>query len=529
MAFVIADKKVLAIKTSTLTPNVLDRLNELYKTKLIRTVSAGELLILPHKQSVLNVLDTLGVNTEGCDLFSNYYEPPKCAWWWQLETAKFLTNNRYAFVTSTPRTGKTLSTLMAIDFIQQQSPSKSSALIVAPLTVAAGGEWEQSIRKFFPNKKYIVVHSNREVQIDIPADIYITNPDSVKILKDKLKAKVEKGLINLMVFDELTEFANTGSQRWKAANEVASKCKYRWGLTGTPGKPEKIYGQVKLINPERVPRYFSRWRAMTEVQVSQFLWIPKHGHEEIIKEAMSPCIRFDKEQLMKVPTPDVRTVKVPLSGQQAKIMKELVDEFRTVIEGEEVNVLNASTLAIKMLQVAGGAVRVGDEGESKVVNAEPKLNKLHELLLETPRKKVIFSSFVAVNDMLLNAIRCWGFSCEKIDGSITGRARARILEAFMNNKDPHILVCHPRTTAFGVELAAADMIICYGCPITGAFMYQQMFERISSSKQTATKTAVVHLSAGKQDAISFNALSNGVNIERNIVKLFTKNLDKISG
>ena len=98
------------------------------------------------------------------------------------------------------------------------------------------------------------------------------------------------------------------------------------------------------------------------------------------------------------------------------------------------------------------------------------------------------------------------------------------MHEFLDGKDPHVLVCHPRTTAFGVELASADYIICYGTPMTGAFMYQQLFERLSSARQTAEETFVVHLSAGKQDKLSFAALASGVNIERNIVNLFTQNI-----
>ena len=141
---------------------------------------------------------------------------------------------------------------------------------------------------------------------------------------------------------------------------------------------------------------------------------------------------------------------------------------------------------------------------------------------------MVFSSFVAVNDMLVEHIRGQGFTCEKIDGRVTGRERAKLLEDFLEAEHPHVLVCHPRTTAFGVELASADYIICYGTPMTGAFMYQQMFERLSSARQTAEETFVVHLSAGRQDKLAFGALASGVNIERNIVNLFTKNIDDFS-
>ena len=126
--------------------------------------------------------------------------------------------------------------------------------------------------------------------------------------------------------------------------------------------------------------------------------------------------------------------------------------------------------------------------------------------------------------MLVREIRKMGFTCEKIDGSVTGLRRSRILKDFLDDKEPHVLVCHPRTTAFGVELASADHIICYGPPMSGAFMYQQMFERLSSSRQKATETFVVHLAAGKQDKVSFSNLARGVDIEQNIVNIFTREL-----
>lgn len=489
-----------------------------------------DILVLPHHNDSLKLLDNMGINIDGCAMFDWYYEPPqmkdgKTPWWWQLETANFLSQNPYAFVTSTPRTGKTLSTLMAMDFVQQQIGG--SALIVAPLTVANKGEWHKTIKEWFPSKKVVLIHKDRETELKQRADVYLINPDGLKIVDTQLADMVNRGIITIAIFDELTEFANPKSQRWIAANNIVGKCPYRWGLTGTPGKPEKIYGQVKLINPEQLKSMgvnsSFRWREMTEVKVSQFRWVPKSGHEEVVKEAMSPVIRFDKEQLMSIPLPQVITEEVPLSKEQQELTDKLVDDLVAMVENNEIEATTASTLAQKMLQVAGGAVKASD-GEVVRIDATPKLNKLVEILHRTPRKKVVFSSFTAINDMLVEHIREAGFSCEKIDGSVTGNKRSDILNDFLDAKDPHVLVCHPRTTAFGVELASADYIICYGTPMTGAFMYQQLFERLSSSRQTADETFVVHLSAGKQDKLSFSALTSGVNIERNIVSLFTKNL-----
>ena len=61
--------------------------------------------------------------------------------------------------------------------------------------------------------------------------------------------------------------------------------------------------------------------------------------------------------------------------------------------------------------------------------------------------------------------------------------------------------------------------------MAGAFMYQQLAERLSSTRQKAEKTYIIHLAAGKQDKVSFASLAQGVSIERDIVNIFTMSLD----
>ena len=502
-------------------------LDNAFVTKTLNLPNGDELLVIPHCFDSLRILRNMDINVDGCDMFDWYYVPPRNihhpdweVWWWQLETASFLASNPRAFCTSTPRTGKTLSTLMAIDYTLRNIGGR--AVIIAPLTVAAEGEWAKTIREWFPHRKVVLVHGNREEDLKTPADIYLINPDGVKIVQDQLEEMARRGIIKIAVVDELTEYANPKSDRWVAANTFMKYLDYRWGLTGTPGKPEKIYGQVKLINPVNVPKYFSRWRDMVSVKITTFKWVPKEGHEEVIKEAMSPCIRFNKDDLMSIPIPQVITEYVELSEAQQKVTSELIEELRTTISSEEINATTASTLAQKLLQVAGGVVKTEDGYVT--IDATPKLTKLAELLRRTPRKKVIYSSFTGINNMLVEFVHSLGMTCEKIDGSVMGLTRSRILNDFLNATDPHVLVCHPRTTAFGVELASADMIICYGTPMTGAFMYKQLFERLSSSRQEADETFVVHLAAGKQDKVSFANLSQNVSIEQNIVSIFTREL-----
>lgn len=522
MAVVLPNKRLILIPKPE--PNDFGIIDSIFVTKTI-SLPDGDVIALRHCADSMRILKNMGINVDGCELFHHYYRQPTHPdgyrpWWWQLETANFLASNPRSFCTSTPRTGKTLSTTLAIDFLQQHGAS--AALIVAPLTVAAEGEWARTAREWFPSKKVVLIHKDREADLDIPAHIYLINPDGLKIVADRLAKKVIDGQISIVVLDELTEFANPKSQRWVAANKVCRDAKYVWGLTGTPGGPEKVYGQVKLVNPTKVPKFFGKWRDMTMYKATQFKWLPKDGHEDTIKEAMSPCIRYDKKDLMDIPLPQVITEEVGLSAEQEKLTKKLIDELQASVANNTIDAVTASALATKLLQVSAGVVR-GHDGITEI-DAAAKLQKLEEYLRRTPAKKVVFCNFTAVNDMLVREIRQMGFSCEKVDGSVTGLRRSHILKDFLETPEPHVLVCHPRTTAFGVELASADHIICYGPPMSGAFMYQQMFERLSSARQKADETFVVHIAAGKQDKVSFSNLARGVDIEQNIVDIFTREL-----
>lgn len=520
MAVVLPHRKLILVpKPSDAHFNLLD---SIFVTKTL-SLPDGDVIALPHCDDSLIMLNNMDISTEGCGLFESYYEPPRNGdyrpWWWQMETANFLVANPKSYCTSTPRTGKTLSTIMAIDHLQSNCGERA-ALVIAPLTVAKGGEWERTFKEWLPNKRVVVIHEDRIKDLMTPADIYLINPDGLKIVARELMQRVQQGYISIGVIDELTEYANTKSQRWAAANEVLSGCKYRWGLTGTPGDPEKIYGQVKLVNPEKVPRSFTQWRMQTMLKITPFKWVPLIGHEETIEAAMSPTIRFNKDDLMDIPIPQVITDYVELSPEQNAMTTTLINELQVLADEGEITATTASALAQKLLQVSGGVVR-SVEGTVQIP-CQPKLDKLEEYLRKTPAKKVVFGSYTAVNDMLVREIAKMGFTVAKIDGSVTGTKRSLLINKFMDDDEIHVLVCHPRTMAFGVELARADYIICYGPPMAGAFIYQQMFERLSSSRQEADETFVVHLAAGKQDKVSFSNLANGVNIASNIVSIFTK-------
>ena len=70
------------------------------------------------------------------------------------------------------------------------------------------------------------------------------------------------------------------------------------------------------------------------------------------------------------------------------------------------------------------------------------------------------------------------------------------------------MICHPRTTAFGVELAAADTMIFNGPPISGSFIYGQAVERLSSIKQQAASIQIIQVTATSEERQFFKGLDS---------------------
>ena len=85
-----------------------------------------------------------------------------------------------------------------------------------------------------------------------------------------------------------------------------------------------------------------------------------------------------------------------------------------------------------------------------------------------------------------------------------------------------MLVCHPRTTAFGVELSSADLMIFDGVCLSGDFVYGQALARLSSAKQTSDHIHVVHVFSSQLELKMIMSLSDGQKMNAVIVYVFTQ-------
>lgn len=530
------------------------------------------LIIAPYHQHTLRLARNFGVPIEGMEPINNVYEYPKIIdgkevyelYPHQKMTSGFLTLNPRAFITSTMRTGKTAAMLSAIDYLQRFEGLKS-ALVVTTFTTMRT-VWEKEIQSLFGGHKRVVVlhHTDPEKRLrlaDKPADIYLVNYEGPELLEEKLTTLIDSGVIDCIVIDELTHYAKTTSNRWKVLNKLVNgkrftevprfeekngvkieikpkrifhkdgrKITYCWGATGTPGLPLDIYGQVKLVNPSNMNMSYIEWRNVVQYKslYSSFTWLNRVDYLDQIHRVMQPCIRFDKDHVMPgIPKPPPPyKLYVPMTEEQNKLYKDLKKTLvAEVKDAGEVTAQSASALITKLLQASGGAV-IGDE---KVLQLDisHKIDKLVEVINSTPGKTIIFAAYTAVIERVAEELIKRGISTAIVNGDIKGKKRDKVFHDFQAQPEPRAIVCHERTTAYGVELSAADKTVFYGPPRSGVIVYQQALERMCSLKQRAKYLYVYHLYSTPEEQTVFNTVTQG-QVESDIINnLFTNIVNEV--
>ena len=474
-----------------------------------------------YNMGLAEALDAAPICYDNLPLVEGKYKPMKH----QLRTAAFMTLYPRAYVLSEPRLGKTSSVILATDYLQRVHAIIGGVLIITTLTTMHG-VWRDNIKSAIPDARVHVVHSkHRKNTLKLPGDYYITNYDSCRLSLDDFMEAIEAGRIGAIVIDELTHVGNSSSQRHKAIYQMCNKSgiDYVWGLTGSPAdNPDMVFGMGRTVNPAQMPCSTKMgWINLTTYQYGPMPYMRAlaRGADKIIHKALQPAIRYMKKDILDLPPVTTQVRPVALSKAQERYRQELKAEATTLLEsGERITAVNGGVLLSKLMQVAMGVVKTED-GAVEFDHKE-RTQAVLEVIGETSRKVVIFCGYIAGIDMLVREIREAGYTCEKVDGSVTGKQRAKVLADFQNTVAPRVLVCHPTTTAMGVELSAADTMVFNGVPLTGGFVYAQSIERLSSAKQQADSINIIHIVATSEERKALESLQKGYDLGQEIADLF---------
>ena len=383
-------------------------------------------------------------------------------------------------------TGKTVTTLTAIDRLLYDHLEDGPVLVIAPKRVAENTwskeaeKWEHlrhlRVRKIMGTAKQRVeaVHSIFEGPF---ADVYVINRENVVWLVEILQ---NRWPFPIVVIDELSSFKSAQAKRWKALRRVRGRIRRLIGLTGTP-RPngrEDLWPEVYLLDQgERLGRTLGAFRSAFLVPEKMnghivYSYRPKEGAEdEIYTRLADIAMSIRKEDVLSLPGQiyeDVELTAPPALLKQYKQFEK--DKVLECLDADgEIVAGSAAALTNKLLQFANGAIYDMD-GQVHHLH-DIKLDALEELLEEAGGDPVL----------LLYAYK---HDADRIRERIACRAldKPEDIDAWNRGEIP-VALAHPASIGHGLNLQEGGHItVWFGLPWS-LELYQQANERLNRPGQ----------------------------------------------
>jgi SNF2 family DNA or RNA helicase len=490
--------------------------NLLPAAKTITVPQHGQMLLIPHTIDTTRLARNMGYSTPA-PILTQYDWNKDSPFRTQMTTAAMLTMNGRAFVLSQMGTGKTRATLHAINFLMYEKLVRRT-LVVAPLSTLVN-VWDREIFQYFNHLSTGILHGSKAARLKVlneKRDIYIINHDGVETILPELLAR---GDIDAVVVDELASFRNARTDRWKSLATLVAGRAFVWGLTGspTPNEPADAYGQVKLLLPNNVPKYFKQFKRTVMHQVSQFKWIARPEANDIVHETMQPSVRYTRDDCVELPDTVYQDRKVALSPEQDRVYKELIRKLKLGFQEGTVTAANEGVLFSKLLQIASGWVYTQDRKVVTLGNQD-RVDQLIEVLNEAEGKVIVFVDFIHAANELYAILNNLKIPCSMVTGDVPAKQRNHIFNAFQNSPLPRVLVAHPKCMAHGLTLTAANVIVWF-TPTTSLETYQQACARITRPGQTR-KSLIVHLTGTPVETKLYRRLQQKASLQGALLEMF---------
>lgn len=450
---------------------------------------AGHNLAVRFGVEEVKILSNMGISVPSPILY-NYKWPGKFknVLAHQKHTAAMLTLEPRAFVLNETGTMKTASALWAADYLMTQG-LVHRVLICAKLSTL-DRVWMEEIFSVLMHRSAVVLHDTREKRLEKlarPADFYIINHEGVGLLAPEIAARKD---IDLIIYDEASELRNAGTNKYKILHKLLKPRHRVWLLTATPcpNAPTDAWALARLISPSRVPEYFSTFKRMTMLQVSQYKWVPRKESAEMAYNAMQPAVRYRKKDCLDLPPVVTEERTCELSKAQVEAYNNMRNHLILEKAGKVITAVNAADKINKLRQILCGAVKHPDTGNYVSIDHKPRLQVLLDCISEAAAKVLVIIPFKGILRYLESEVS-QHYTCGVLNGDVSRTKRNEIITAFKTQTDPHVLLCHPEVMAHGLNLTEADMCIFYA-PIYSNDDFTQVVERINRPGQVNKMTII---------------------------------------
>ena len=377
--------------------------------------------------------------------------------------------------------GKTITTLTAIDLILHDYMEDGPVLIVAPKRVAEL-TWSKECEKWDHLKhlrvsKIMGTQKERLAALSTPADLYVIGRDNVVWLVETVG---KCWPFPIVVLDELSSFKSAQAKRWKALRRVRGRIRRIIGLTGTPrpNSLEDFWAEVYLLDQgERLGKTIGAFRAryLTPEKMNGHIvysYREKEGASEEVHERLKDiAVSIKKEDVLSLPGQIYEDVELTAPRALLKQYKQF--ERDSVLEclDEEGEIVAGSAAALmgKLTQYTSGAIY---DTEKRVHHIhDVKLDALEELIEEAGGDPVL-------------VLYAYKHEAERIRQRIPCRAldKPEDIDAWNRGEIP-VALAHPASIGHGINMQWGGHITIWASLTYSCELYQQANERMNRPGQ----------------------------------------------
>lgn len=437
----------------------------------------------------------------------------------QRTMAEFLVSHQRAFNLSEMGVGKSAAALWAADHLMEQGSVKK-AVILSPLSTLER-VWSKDIFDVLMHRKSVIVHGSRAERMEAlsrDVDFYILNHDGVKI-QDVAEEIRRRDDIDLFIVDEGSMFRNADSKKHKSLMRMLRPNVRLWWLTGTPcpNAPTDAWAQAKIVSPERVPPYFGSFKRQTMMQVTQFKWAPRPDSYNVAFDALQPAVRFKKAECLDLPPVITVDRKAEMTKEQLAAFTTMRNEMVAEAKEQQITAVNAADKINKLRQILCGSVKNPETDQYVTIPHGPRTEVLLECIEQASAKVLIIVPFKGIIQSLEKELQKH-YTVGVLNGDVSPKSRDRIIREFKETADPHILLCHPKVMAHGLNLTEADTLIFYA-PIYSNDEFQQVTERFNRTGQKR-KMTIVRIAAHALEWQIYKMVDQKRETQDNILSLY---------
>lgn len=353
--------------------------------------------------------------------------------------------------------GKTVTTLAFLLREREESGARPS-LVVCPTSVAGG--WVREAARFTPGLRVHLYHGaargSLTPEVLAEHDVFVT---TYALLRRDVEA-LEKIPFRAVVLDEAQNIKSAESQAARAARRL--RADLRLCLTGTPmeNRLRELWSLASFANPG-ILGSVQTFERLYERPISTD---PSSAAGEELRALLRPFLlrRTKKEVLPELPPKTEMDRVVTLSREDRRIYDALAHTLRESVRRDiERRGLRASTLsvftALTRLRQMACDPRLVDPRLSDRMSAkrEAFLDLVRELV-QTGRRALVFSQFVALLTLWRVDLDAEGIAYEYLDGATV--KRDEVVRRFQEGSAPLFLISL-KAGGSGLNLTAADTVI----------------------------------------------------------------------